>query len=339
MHDDLSLDPYEAYELQFDPLLTDRQARRQRKPDVNPKVRILAKRHKVGEISDLDGLEGGFKTTYHPSRHEEGWLLESLRGFYEEKQITDVLSLARGGKEASVYRCAGHESTGQRYLAAKVYRPRQFRSLSNDALYKEGRGIIAATGHEFGKEKERIERAIGKKSAFGQQVAHTSWLMHECTAIRQMSAHGAAVPRVHATAENAILMDFIGDANRPAPALNEVALAADEVRPLFSEVMRNVKLLLNLGWIHGDLSAYNILYHAGAITLIDFPQVVAVAGNSQARAILSRDVERVCEYFATQGLERDPDRITDGLWRRFRPRSEREVTADLSRRAIEEDDE
>ena len=325
------LDQYEEYEEKFNPLRVDRQARRLRKPDVNPKVRSTAKRNEVQEISDLDGLEGGFKTTYRPSKHEQGWLLESLREFYDQKMITDVLSLARGGKEASVYRCAGHATTGQTFLAAKVYRPRQFRSLSNDAQYKEGRGIIAATGHEFGKEKERIARAIGKKSAFGQQVAHTSWLMHEYNALRQMWAGGAAVPQVYASAENSILMDFIGDANRPAPAINEVALAHDEIGPLFDEVMRNINLLLKLGWIHGDLSAYNILYLAGKITLIDFPQVVAVAGNPQARAILNRDVERVCEYFATQGLERDPDRLTGELWRRFRPRSDREIEADQSR--------
>jgi len=335
-YDDRRQDQYEVYEEQFNPLRVDRQARRLRKPDVNPKDRIVARRNKAEEISDLDGLEGGFKTTYRPSKHELGWLLESLRGFYEEKLITDVLSIARGGKEASVYRCAGHESTGQRFLAAKVYRPRQFRSLSNDAMYKEGRGIIAGTGHEFGKEKERIERAIGKKSAFGQQVAHTSWLMHEYKAIRQMREHGAAAPQVYASGENAILMEFIGDANRPAPALNEVTLADSEVEPMFNEVMRNVELLLHLGWIHGDLSGYNILYQDGKITLIDFPQVVAVAGNPQAKAILARDVERVCDYFATQGLERDPDQITDGLWSRFRPRTEREIEADESRYADDE---
>ena len=185
---------YEEYEELFNPL-RDRQARKLRKPDVNPKDRIKARREIQGEISDLEALEGDFNISYKPSKHELGWLLDSLREFIDQKLITDVLALVRGGKEATVYRCAGHPSTGEKYLAVKVYRPTQFRALSNDAMYKEGRGVLAATGYEFGKEKERIERAMDKKSAFGRQIAHTSWLMHEFKAMQDMSEEGAAVPK------------------------------------------------------------------------------------------------------------------------------------------------
>ncbi len=331
MHDDVLQDKYESFEEMFNPLRSDRRARRQRRPDVNPMDRIRARRKDLQQVSDLDDLEGGFNPTYKPSRYESGWLLDSLRGFYDQKLISDVLALVRGGKEASVYRCAGHPTTGETYLAAKVYRPRQFRDLSNDALYKEGRQLLTAANHVVRKNEDRVMRAVSKKSAFGQQVAHTSWLMHEFSTLQKLHADGAAVPKAFTAGENAILMAFIGDASRPAPALNEVALASHEVLPLFDEVMRNVELLLRRGLIHGDLSAYNILYQEGRIALIDFPQVVALKSNSQARAILVRDVQRVCEFFATQGLERDPDRIAGALWARFRPRSDREIEADNSR--------
>jgi RIO kinase 1 len=81
--------------------------------------------------------------------------------------------------------------------------------------------------------------------------------------------------------------------------------------------MRNVKLMLDLGWLHGDLSAYNILYWEGEITLIDFPQVASVHNNSQAHFILQRDVERVCEYFQKQGVKCHPDRIVEDMWKRY----------------------
>ena len=64
--------------------------------------------------------------------------------------------------------------------------------------------------------------------------------------------------------------------------------------------------MLQNGMIHGDLSAYNILYWEGEITLIDFPQVTDSRGNTHARDILARDVTRVCEYFADQGVDNDP---------------------------------
>jgi RIO kinase 1 len=89
--------------------------------------------------------------------------------------------------------------------------------------------------------------------------------------------------------------------------------------------------MLAHGVVHGDLSAYNILYWDGAITLIDFPQVVDVHSNRQSRAILERDVRRVCEYFAAQGIDRRPEGVTAYLWNRHVAVRERDDLADISR--------
>ena len=43
--------------------------------------------------------------------------------------------------------------------------------------------------------------------------------------------------------------------------------------------MRNVELMLSLGRIHGDLSAYNVLYWQGEVKIIDFPQAIEPATN------------------------------------------------------------
>ena len=72
--------------------------------------------------------------------------------------------------------------------------------------------------------------------------------------------------------------------------------------------------MLAQGVIHGDLSAYNILYWEGTITLIDFPQVSFVATNRNARAIFERDVTRMCEYFLVQGVRIQPNKIAAELW-------------------------
>jgi RIO kinase 1 len=72
--------------------------------------------------------------------------------------------------------------------------------------------------------------------------------------------------------------------------------------------------MLAHGVIHGDLSAYNVLYWEGRITLIDFPQVTYVATNRNARAIFERDVMRMCEYFLAQGIRIQPNQIAAELW-------------------------
>lgn len=316
MSNDNNINDFERYidfEAGFDPMLTDRTARRKRKKKVHH-IPKKAQQDILQDIADTTGIEGDFETTYKPAKHEKVWLYDSLKILYHQALITDVLSMVKGGKEASVYRCLAHESTGQEFLAAKVYRPRMFRNLRNDKMYREGRQVLMDDGRPVDARDVRTIRAIGKKSAYGQQVAHTSWLMHEFNAMKALYQAGADVPEPIAAGENVILMSYVGDEQMPAPPLHTVELLDDEVQPLFDNTMRNIKLMLEHGMIHGDLSEYNILYWAGEITFIDFPQVVDVEANSNARAILKRDIVRVCQYFNQFGMNANPDEIHDNLW-------------------------
>ena len=304
---------YALYENEFDPVLHDRRERRSRRQglrthDLPSQVEI------VERLAEPEGLEAGFDPTYRPSRHEAGWLLASVGSFYDQGLITDIVGRVHGGKEATVYRCEAHPRTGAKWLAAKVYRPRVFRTLRNDSIYRRGRQILTDTGRPVHKSDHRTMRAIGKKTAYGVQVQQTSWLMHEYTAMGLLHRDGGSVPMPVSATDNAILMGYFGDGRMGAPTLNRIHLNVDRARDLFGAVMRNVELMLRHGHIHGDLSAYNILYWEGEIVLIDFPQVVDVQGNPDAREILGRDIQRVCEYFGRQGVDSEPDAITDRLW-------------------------
>jgi RIO kinase 1 len=298
-----------------------RRARQRRHPDAQHATRRPPRRS-AAEVTSLSDTVAGFETTYKPARFEEGWLRGSLRDFYDQRLIVDVLAQVKGGKEANVYCCRAHPELGGGLLAVKVYRPQQFRNLSNDAMYREGRSILTATGRPVKATDHRVMRALGKKTEFGEQVRHTSWLMHEFTTLERLHRAGAAVPEPVAAGENAIVMSYHGDEGMGAPTLNAVRLAPAEAAPLFDEVLRNIELMLGMGLIHGDLSAYNILYWEGRITLIDFPQVTDCAANPRAEAILRRDVARVCGYFAQQGVRRDAGAIAADLWRRYGPADE-----------------
>ncbi len=322
---------YDDYAEQYDPQRNDRQARRIRKQKGNH-VAKKSQADIMRDIAEPTALEGDtFATSYKPSRYESTWLLQSLKPFLQQEYISDVVAQVRGGKEASVYRCAARQGMGVDWLAAKVYRPRMFRQLRNDKMYREGRTYLTADGHVQRENEERVIRAIGKKTEFGRQVEHTSWLMHEFTTLEKLYAAGASVPRPVAAAENALLMGYIGDEDGAAPALSDVVLNAGEAKRLLHETLRNVELLLAAGFIHGDLSAYNILYLNGEITLIDFPQVTDANHNSQARFILERDIERVCAYFARYGAAANARAISQRLWKRYVEPAPEMKAADLSR--------
>ena len=82
----------------------------------------------------------------------------------------------------------------------------------------------------------------------------------------------------------------------------------------FERVLRNLDVMLAHERIHGDLSAYNILYWDGDITLIDFPQVVSPRVNRHAYRIFERDMKRICDYFTQQGIKTNPKGLAQELW-------------------------
>ena len=275
------------------------------------------------EIIELVEDEENFDFSYAASHHERKWILNSLGGFYEGQWFDDVLRLVKGGKEAHVYQCLANpsvEGLSQPYIAAKVYRPRRFRNLRNDHMYREGRNLLDSDGRLI--TDDGMLHAIHCRTAYGQELLHTSWIEHEYNALKVLHAAGADVPMPLERGNNAILMSYVGDDLTPAPTLNNLDLDPDEACYLFRRVMYNVELMLANGLIHSDLSAFNILYWQGNITLIDFPQVIAPRVNSNAFRIFERDIVRICEYFNRQAAPSSPKKIARDLWTAYGHRLE-----------------
>lgn len=324
------------YERRFG--LAERTYRNPRMPK-NEKQRFEMHRAEIQALSEVAGLENVWEITYTPARFEGIFLRNSLQPFYEQDQIVDVMAQVKGGKEANVYRCRAHPSMDTEWIAAKVYRPRQFRNLSNDAMYREGRHLLT---EEDGRPQavrprdDRTVRAVNKKTAFGVQVRHTSWLMYEFSALQTLYDAGVPVPKPYGVGENAILMEYIGDEQTAAPTLHEVRLDDDESVPLFERTRQGIETMLQKGFVHGDLSAFNILYWQGDIKLIDFPQVVDIHSNQSAQVVLRRDVTRVCQYFRRYGVTASPVALAQELWERFAAADPDDLAADLSRLTVEE---
>jgi RIO kinase 1 len=264
-----------------------------------------------------------FQFTYKAARFEEAWLLDSLVNFAEYQWISDVLRKVTGGKEASVYLCRSGPAIEAPLVAAKVYRPRSLRNLKNDGQYRTGRDDLDESGNVI--VDDGALHAMKKRTAYGEVLRHQSWIAYEFQTLEMLHAAGADVPRPYAMEKNAILMDYIGDFVNAAPTLNSVTLDPDEVHPLLDRVIHNVDLLLSNQRIHGDLSAYNLLYWSGDITLIDFPQVVPPEANPAAWTIFLRDVTRICQYFASQGVKRDARKLAADLWTSHGHRITREI--------------
>jgi RIO kinase 1 len=297
----------------FDPY-AERGGRRSRpQPPKRSDARLLDELVEYGDAAQV-GAEAVFRPTFTSSKHEREWILNFLGAFYDDRLIGDVLRKVKGGKEANVYLCQAYPGAEPNLIAAKVYRPRMFRQLRNDSRYRQGRLILDDEGKEV-RDARRLH-AVAKRTRFGQEVLHTSWLEHEYQTLTLLHSAGADVPRPLACGSNTILMEYIGEVDEPAPPLHHVRLRPAEARRLFERLMGNVETMLACGRVHADLSAYNVLYWNGEVKIIDFPQAVDVQRNPEAPDLLGRDIERLCRYFARYGATPQPAVLAEELWAR-----------------------
>jgi len=233
--------------------------------------------------------------------------LSALEPFLDEGLIDEVLHVVKSGKEATVYCCRSASASGG-LVAAKVYRSREHRSFKNDSLYREGRPILDS----------RARRAVAKGTRFGREAGQALWLIHEYEVLSALYRAETDVPRPVRAAENALLIEYLGDESSAAPPLYCVDLRPDEARCACERLLWNIEQFLHANWVHGDLSPYNILYWRGQAWVIDFPQAVDARANPHARDLLQRDVENVCGYFEAYGIRNDAQRIARSLWQRYR---------------------
>lgn len=202
----------------------------------------------------------------------------------EDGLIDAVEAQLMSGKEAQVYvvRC------GEHLRCAKIYKEASQRSFKQAVQYQEGRR----------QRSSRRERAMAKKTRYGQKEQEQAWLTAEVDALYRLAAAGVRVPQPHGFVDGVLLMDMICDADGSvAPRLDEMVLSESQALDYHAALIQDVVRMLCAGLIHGDLSEFNILVDANGPVIIDLPQAVDAAGNNSAAAMLTRDVNNLRAYF------------------------------------------
>ncbi len=263
-------------------------------------------------LEDIDPMEEKLRGARSVERDEqtvEEALLSHLAPLIEDRLIEEVIRPIKAGKEAVVYCCRAHESLGGELIAAKIYRPVERRSFKRDAVYQQGRERGA-------RPDARTLRALGKKTKRGRLHKFSAWIAHEMRTMTILHQAGADVPEPIERVGPVILMEYLGDIDKPAPVLVNVTLDAGEVATIYQQILNNVEIFLVQHRVHADLSAYNMLYVDDRVVIIDFPQSVDPRYNDEAFDLLVRDLTNVNSFFKEYDQEVvDPFHHTLGLWR------------------------
>jgi RIO kinase 1 len=225
---------------------------------------------------------------------------DGLQRLFERGLLTDVEQQLKSGKEATVYLATG--PTGP--LVAKVYRDEAHRALKDDTVYRQGRFVS----------DKRVKKMLDQSGRRGLSSELALWVYHEYTMLWRLHEAGVPVPKPAvgpggeeiAQAGRVVLMERIMDGDEPAPRLADIDLTPEEAASAWEQSVALLGRLQQLGWVHGDLSAYNLLWRDGEVVLIDLPQMVEIGRNRHARMLFQRDVESLVGSFRRLGIEADP---------------------------------
>ena len=237
-------------------------------------------------------------------------LLAGLDPLIRDEWILEVVRPIKSGKEAVVYLCRAHPSVERDLVAAKIYRPHERRSFRKDGVYQQGR--------ERGSRPDAREmRSLSRKTRGGRVRKFSAWISHEMKTLEVLFAGGASVPEPIHRQGPVVLMEYIGDADHPAPVLVNLPLDEATAGRLYREILENVELFLKHHRVHADLSAYNMLLWEERLVIIDFPQAVDPRYNDDAFDLLVRDITNINDFIVDHGIEPvDPIGHALEIWRK-----------------------
>lgn len=245
-----------------------------------------------------------------------------LKPLVDDGLINEVISRLMSGKEADIYivRC------GDTVRCAKIYKDAVKRSFKKAAQYQEGRAVRSG----------RRARAMEKRSRYGRQQQEEVWQNAEVDALTTLSAAGVRVPETFGCVDGVLLMELVtDDEGDVAPRLDDVILTEEQALEDHAVMMHYIKLMLCAGLVHGDLSEFNVLLDAYGPVIIDLPQAVNAAANNNAKAMFTRDVDRITKYYATFAPELAHSQYAKEMWAIY---AEGELNPDTELTGLFEDD-
>jgi RIO kinase 2 len=140
-------------------------------------------------------------------------------------------------------------------------------------------------------------REVHREREYTADREHVSWLYtarvaaeREYEALSELYPE-VSVPRPIDQNRHAIVMEKV-----PGVELAKAKLPDEQVVGVLALILREMQTAYHLGYVHADISEYNVFVAAGGITLFDWPQAVPT-DHENARELLERDVQNISRYF------------------------------------------
>ncbi len=191
------------------------------------------------------------------------------------------------GKEANIFRGTTPE---KKFVAIKIFRTSTM-TFKHIASYIEGDPRFA-----YGyKNRRDIIEEWAKKEYRNLQMLHQAKIRTP-----------APIKCVH----NVLIMEYIGDATKPAPMLKDVVLRNPQ--KIYDEIIGFITRMYKIKIVHADLSAFNILMFRQKPYIIDVGQGVLLDHPSSSE-FLKRDIHNIVHYFKKYDIEGNERELFENL--------------------------
>jgi RIO kinase 2 len=199
----------------------------------------------------------GFKLTF------EGYDALALHTFAERETVDGVGAPLGVGKESDVYEVSSYKP-----LALKFHREgyTNFREVAKEREYTADRDHVSW-------------QYTARKAAEREYDALET--LYPDVSVPQPVDHN----------RHAIVMEKVA-----AAELSRTALSDDQAVPVLEVIFGELATAYDAGYVHADMSEYNVFVADDGVTIFDWPQAVAT-DHENARELLERDVENLVGYF------------------------------------------
>jgi len=222
--------------------------------------------------------------------HYEGYRLEfegydalALNTFAERDTISGLGAPLGVGKESDVYEARSHRPVALKYHREEIA---NFRAVDKERSYTADR--------------EHVSSLYTARQAAEREHETLSELYPE-----------VSVPRPIDQNRHAIIMEKMAGVE-----LADAQFADHEVQPMLDAILAELAAAYEVGYVHADISEYNIFVDASGPTIFDWPQSVPT-DHPNAEEYLRRDVTNLIGYFKRKYPnvieEVDPASVTDAI--------------------------
>jgi len=204
-------------------------------------------------------------------------------------RVIDILDFPIStGKEGNVFRGI---TPDKKYVAVKIYR-------TSTSTFKHMSEYIIGDPRFKSIHKTRRDLVF-------------IWTKKEYKNLERLRKSGVRVPKPIISKNNVLVMEYIGNSDKPAPMLRDVKLKEPE--QIFQTLIGFVsKMYKKAEMIHGDLSAFNVLIHKNKPYLIDLGQGVLLEHPNSAE-FLKRDIHNIVSYFKKYNIQADEKKIYENI--------------------------